>query len=171
MFDGGLLMIFTFCCFQVKREQGEVVEFSCPSCGRTEEDLSKLCLHFMRQHETFFSEIYLKFSRVVGGEVRCVVCGELCSSPHHHLHHLLSHHYSQSLLSECGCSPDLMMACSLCSFLHQDSQAMVSHYALDHHRLEFFFTESLTQLAEQGRVEVSHFNLKTESIGLEDFER
>ena len=153
------------------REQGEVVEFSCPSCPRTEGDLSKLCLHFMRQHETFFIEVYQRFSRLVCGEVKCVVCGAACSSPDHQLHHLLSHHYSQALLSECGCSPDLMLACNSCPFVHRDTEAMVSHYAQDHHRVEFFFTESLTNLVQQGGIEVSQFNLETESIAPDDFER
>ena len=155
----------------MRRDEGWVVELSCPSCGRVEEDLSKLCLHFMRQHETFFIELYQKFSSLVCGGVSCVVCGQNCSSPDQHIHHLLSHHYSQSLLSECGCSPDGMLACSVCPFVQQDRQAMVSHYALDHHRVEFFFKESLVTLTEQGKIEVPHFNLKTESIGLDDFER
>ena len=163
-------IMYYYCCFQVRREQGEVVELSCPSCTRTEDDPSKLCLHFMRQHETAFIEVYQRFSRLGGSCVRCEVSGETFPSPHHHLHHLVSHH-SQSLLSECGLSPDLMLACSLCPFVHQETEAMVSHYALEHHRLEFFFTESLTTLAEQGKIEVSHFNLQTESIGLDDFER
>ena len=147
------------------------MEFSCPVCPRAETELSKLCLHLMRQHETFFIQVYQRFSRLEGGEVRCVLCGETSSSPPLLLHHLLSHHYSQSLLSECGCSPDLMLACSSCPFVERDPLAMVRHYALEHHRLEFFFTESLTALAQQGRFEVSHFNLETESIALDDFQR
>ena len=166
--DGSFADILTVCCFEVRRD---VVEFSCPSCAKTEEDLSKLCLHFMRQHETFFIQIYHKFSQLAWCGARCVVCDEKISSPHNYLQHLLSQHYSQSLLSECGWTPDFVLACSSCEFVQQDTQAMVSHYALQHHRLEFFFTESLTKLAEQGRIEVSHFNLQTEIIGLDDFER
>ena len=166
--DGSFADILTVCGFQLR---GDVLEYSCPSCARTEEDQSKLCLHFMRQHETFFIEIYQNFSRLAWCGARCVLCGEKSSSPHNYLQHLLSQHYSQSLLSECGRTSDFVLACSSCEFLQQDTHAMVSHYALQHHRLEFFYTESLTKLAEQGRIEASHFNLQTEIIGLDDFER
>ena len=53
-----------------------------------EEDLDKLCLHFMRQHETLFIEIYQKFSSQSGEPVRCDLCPELTSSPLHNLQHL-----------------------------------------------------------------------------------
>ena len=157
---------------KVQRAEGSVVEFSCPSCGKTEEDLDKLCLHFMRQHETLFIEIYQKFSSQSGDPVRCDLCPELTSSPLHYLQHLTSQHLFESLLSECGCSPDQKFACSSCAFVETSREATVDHYASKHlERLDFFFTEFLATLMEVGKITVSNHNMTSDTPSLHDYGR
>ena len=124
----------------------------------------------MRQHETLFIELYQKFSRLGSQPVSCHICGSDCSSTGHLLSHLTSH-FAPSLLSECGCSPDQMLACSSCSFVSRDPETLVSHYAREHHRLDFFFMESVQALVEEGKIHVSDYNLITETIRLDDFDR
>ena len=162
-------MIIDLTSFQVERKGESGVEFSCPSCSKTEEDLDKLCLHFMRHHETLFIEIYQKFS----GQSEQLVSSELCpwqSSPSNYLHQL-QWQLSESLLSECGCSRDQNFACSYCSFVAHEAETLVSHYAREHHRLDLFFVESMAALVESQKIKVTGFNLTIENIRLDDFAR
>jgi len=163
--------MFLFKQEQVKTVMGVYTQHYCPLCDRTESDRN-LCIHFIKNHTEEFLASYQEYTASLVGNIG-VLC-HLCLSWHgtamHCLEHLALVHFSQELLSECGFSPDLMLACNSCNYVSRTEKDMILHYGIDHQRVDFFYTQEIVKLHDQGKVIVSGSNsLKIEKCDPKDF--
>ena len=137
--------------------------YHCPLCTKTD-SVRRLTEHFMRRHNGHFLQSYQRFQSEGGQTTSCLLCREPQSSTTGHLQHLVTRHFSQQLLAECGNALDQRIACNTCPFAAQTEKEVTLHYGIEHGRADFFLHLAVLRLLKKKELTMTEMSLEVEDV-------